>query len=157
MNRHSAQANHESQTSMLSALTSVVQGLDSKVLAMQDARLPAHEATPTFPAYEEFASTFVSVLKQMSASVSNIGDTLKRPRAITNEHFDIPRPVDQNYTGREDQAKALSRWMLPDDLHQDSLSYGNQSTAQRRFVVCGIGGSGKTQFVSKFAQDHRDS
>lgn len=30
------------------------------------------------------------------------------------------------------------------------------SRHQRRFIVYGIGGSGKTQFRRKFAQDHRE-
>lgn len=75
---------------------------------------------------------------------------------IVNEHFNIPGSVDPFYTGREDEAKTLSEWMFLDNVQVDA-SAAHQTTNQKCFVVCGVGGSGKTQFCSKFAQDHRSS
>ena len=69
-----------------------------------------------------------------------------RPR---NKHFHIPQAVSSIFTGREDVSRTV----------QDSL-FAQESTQsfrqQRRFIIHGIGGSGKSQFCSKFAQDHRE-
>jgi len=73
---------------------------------------------------------------------------------MTNEHFDIPKPVDPFYTGREDYAERLRSWFLP----APSRKQRGEKIAkaeQKRFVVYGLGGAGKTQFCSKFAQDNR--
>lgn len=70
----------------------------------------------------------------------------EKPR---NKFFFIPQVVSSIFTGREDVAGIVA----------NSLLTAGESTAfrqQRRFVIHGIGGSGKTQFCSKFAQDHRE-
>ena len=70
----------------------------------------------------------------------------EKPR---NKFFFIPQVVSSIFTGREDAASIVA----------ESLLAGGGSTFsrnQRRFVIHGIGGSGKTQFCSKFAQDHRE-
>ena len=66
-----------------------------------------------------------------------------------NRHFDIPQAVSSIFTGRGDVSLTV----------EESLFGGNTTPSfaqQRRFVIYGIGGSGKSQFCSKFAQDHRD-
>ncbi len=65
-----------------------------------------------------------------------------------NKHFHIPQVVSSYYTGREDIAKLVANALLPPDT--------KGVRQQRRFIIYGIGGSGKTQFCSKFAQDHRE-
>ena len=69
----------------------------------------------------------------------------ERPR---NRHFDIPQVVSSIFTGREDVSQMV----------EDALFTGDASSSRQqcRYVVHGIGGSGKTQFCSKFAQDHRE-
>ncbi len=70
----------------------------------------------------------------------------ERPR---NKYFSIPQVVSSIFTGREDICQAVEETLLaPEDL--------GSSRQQRRYIVYGIGGSGKTQFCSKFAQDHRE-
>ncbi|KAL6717650.1 hypothetical protein ACLMJK_005565 [Lecanora helva] len=66
-----------------------------------------------------------------------------------NKHFYIPQVVSSIFTGREDISETVRKCLL---------SPGDCSPArqQRRYVIHGIGGSGKTQFCSKFAQDHRE-
>lgn len=64
-----------------------------------------------------------------------------------NKHFEIPQVVSSFYTGRED----VSRLVTDSLLNPMARTPGQQ----RRFVIHGVGGSGKTQFCSKFAQDHR--
>jgi hypothetical protein len=69
----------------------------------------------------------------------------ERPR---NRHFFIPQVVSSFFTGREDVSQLVEDSFFSSDL--------NSSRQQRRYIVHGIGGSGKTQFCSKFAQDHRE-
>ena len=69
-----------------------------------------------------------------------------------NEHFDIPQSVSSIFTGREDSLKELASLMFNSPVEE--VSPGRQN-AQKRFVILGLGGSGKTQFCCKFAQDNR--
>jgi hypothetical protein len=69
----------------------------------------------------------------------------ERPR---NKHFRIPQAVSSIFTGREDMSHLVARSLWVDDETDTSHQ-------QRRFIIYGIGGSGKTQFCCKFAQDHR--
>ena len=69
----------------------------------------------------------------------------ERPR---NKFFYIPQVVSSIFTGREDIARVVAESLL-------ALGESTSFRQQRRFVIHGIGGSGKTQFCSKFAQDHR--
>ena len=70
----------------------------------------------------------------------------ERPR---NKHFQIPQAVSSIFTGREDVSRAVEEafWAPAED---------DGTLQQRRYIIHGIGGSGKTQFCSKFAQDHRE-
>ena len=70
----------------------------------------------------------------------------ERPR---NKHFHIPQVVSSIFTGREDVSRLVEKTLLSPEYH-------NSSPQQRRFVIHGIGGSGKTQFCCKFAQEHRE-
>ena len=69
-----------------------------------------------------------------------------------NEHFDIPQSVSSIFTGREDCLMELASLMFNSPV--EDVSPGRQN-AQKRFVILGLGGSGKTQFCCKFAQDNR--
>jgi hypothetical protein len=70
--------------------------------------------------------------------------------APRNKHFRIPQAVSSIFTGREDMSRLVERSLLAEE-DDDHLTY-----QQRRFIIYGIGGSGKTQFCCKFAQDHRE-
>lgn len=65
-----------------------------------------------------------------------------------NKHFYIPQVVGSIFIGREDVSKEAEKSLLA----CKGIEPTNQ---QRRYVIHGVGGSGKTQFCSKFAQDHR--
>lgn len=75
----------------------------------------------------------------------------QRPWAnkIHNKHFHVPHNVSSIYTGRDIVTKVLQRKLLG-----SSQSYPLHQ--QKRFVLYGLGGSGKTQFCLKFVQDYRD-
>jgi signal recognition particle GTPase len=71
------------------------------------------------------------------------------PKAVKkNKHFSIPKAVESHYLGREEELKALEKAFWS----QDQV----QSHQQKRYVVYGVGGSGKTQFCGKYAQEFRD-
>ena len=65
-----------------------------------------------------------------------------------NEHFSVPQGVEKIYTGRMtllDEVKYA--FNAPLTLDQVGL--------QRRIVIYGLGGSGKTQFCCKYASLYR--
>lgn len=70
----------------------------------------------------------------------------EKPR---NRYFQIPQAVSSIFTGREKTS------MLVEEAFWSSENAMTKNQ-QRRFIIHGIGGSGKTQFCSKFAQDHRE-
>jgi tetratricopeptide (TPR) repeat protein len=63
-----------------------------------------------------------------------------------NRHFLLPRSVKKYYTGR---AKELAKLKV-------AFSQSN-SPSQKTFVIFGLGGSGKTEFAIKFAEDTRQN
>ncbi|KAK4610732.1 hypothetical protein CLAFUR4_14082 [Fulvia fulva] len=64
-----------------------------------------------------------------------------------NKYFDVPKTVHSCYVGRESESETLASAFF-------SRTEGAQ-TQQRRFVISGVGGSGKTQFCCKFAHDYQ--
>jgi len=91
--------------------------------------------------------TALAALEDLRESVS--AATLAIKSASSNHYFDIPQSVSSIFTGRETLLKELRQIFVPArgiirDHHQ------------QRFVIYGLGGSGKTQFCCKFAQDNRD-
>ncbi|KAN0110209.1 hypothetical protein V8E51_006596 [Hyaloscypha variabilis] len=66
---------------------------------------------------------------------------------VTNEFYDVPHSASLQFTGRDDIREQLDESLLP---------YRNSKT-QQRFVLHGLGGSGKTQIALKFAEDNRHS
>ena len=67
--------------------------------------------------------------------------------ASPNKHFRIPA-VSSIFTGREGLLKELRMMLF-------APSAADETLIQKRFVVLGLSGSGKTQFCWKFAQDYR--
>lgn len=66
-----------------------------------------------------------------------------------NIHYEVPHNVSSVYTGREDISQRLREICLPSKRREIR-------GMQKRFVLFGLGGSGKTQVCLKFAQDHRE-
>jgi hypothetical protein len=71
-----------------------------------------------------------------------------RSEVSRNKYFYIPQVVSSIFTGREDMTQLVERTLLAED--------DNSACQQRRFIIYGIGGSGKTQFCCKLAQKHRE-
>lgn len=68
---------------------------------------------------------------------------------LRNKHFELPFDVSPYFIGRDDICRELRDNCLP----SEDLSAPNP---QKRFVLYGLGGSGKTQLALKFASDHRE-
>ncbi|KAK2748973.1 hypothetical protein FQN57_007256 [Myotisia sp. PD_48] len=66
-----------------------------------------------------------------------------------NKYFHMPQNVSSYYTGRHKQLQELASILNITESRQPQ-------THQKRFVISGLGGSGKTQFCCKFAQDNRE-
>ena len=79
----------------------------------------------------------------------NIAQNNIQSRAPHNKYFEVPRNVSSIFTGREDICRDLRERCLPSDPP-------SAQKTQKRYVLHGLGGSGKTQVCLKFAQDHRE-
>ncbi|KAK8029848.1 TPR-like protein [Apiospora rasikravindrae] len=78
------------------------------------------------------------------------------PLAYVNEHFSLPQAVSSSYIGREDELDKLNRVIFREE-QEDGGGRGAspKPKQQKRFVVYGLGGAGKSQFCCKWAQDNR--
>jgi Cdc6-like AAA superfamily ATPase len=65
---------------------------------------------------------------------------------LHNKFYTITRSVSASFTGRDEVCDQLQKACLP----------SHKPTRQLRFVLYGLGGSGKTQIALKFAQDFRE-
>lgn len=94
-----------------------------------------------------FSSCEDTTYKRFLANIKRIV-AKNEPADIGNEHYIVPRQVNPNFTGRKDIRQILI----------DSLTPGRRRRAgiQRRFVLYGMGGAGKTQIAVKFAEDCRE-
>ena len=70
--------------------------------------------------------------------------------AYINEHFYIPQSVSSSFTGREEELSDLREHLVAKPM--DKLQ-----SIQKRFVIFGLAGSGKTQTCCKFAVDNKNS
>jgi hypothetical protein len=122
---------------------------------MQEAPLPSYEQSAR-STYLDFNSVSLTVLNQIGTSINGIGNDLVQSNAITNKHFDTPKQVDTLYTGRKTQAESLKQWLLPASPIGSEKALGKVHAEQKRFVIYGVGGAGKTQFCCKFAEDNRE-
>ena len=64
-------------------------------------------------------------------------------------YFEVPFNLSSTFIGRGDICEELRITCLPSEKVSPHKS-------QRRFVLFGLGGSGKTQVALKFASDHRE-
>jgi hypothetical protein len=68
---------------------------------------------------------------------------------VRNEHFFVPRIASSIFTGRAEVAQRVRQKFF-------ATGRQNDGSEHKIFVLYGLGGSGKSQFCLKFAQDNRD-
>jgi primosomal protein N' len=85
-----------------------------------------------------------AIIRELAANNGQITTKLH----TGNEHFEVPDLLSSVFTGQEDVSRRLD----------SSLALANRPSqpVQRRFVLFGVGGSGKTQICLKYAQAHRE-
>ena len=66
-----------------------------------------------------------------------------------NKHYHIPQNLSTIFTGREDVIQRIYEGIFHSDTDKRHMK-------QKRFVLYGLGGSGKTQICIKFAEEFRD-
>jgi len=83
-----------------------------------------------------------------SANAVVVPDPTSEIPRFQNKHFVIPRNPAAAFTQRDRIYKPLQEACLP---------LANPDVPQQtRFVLCGLGGSGKTQLCLKFAEEYRE-
>ncbi|OJJ42353.1 hypothetical protein ASPZODRAFT_2122381 [Penicilliopsis zonata CBS 506.65] len=87
-------------------------------------------------------------ISQFQSSVKFVAAAMRA--ATPDKSFDTPQPVKSVYTGRASYMERLKDILLPSNSDQAVQK-------QQRFVIYGMGGSGKTQFCCKFAEANRKS
>ena len=70
------------------------------------------------------------------------------PLASPNLYFEVPQSTCSIFTGRVSELHKVEESLL-------SPTPYDQPRVQKRFVIFGLGGSGKTEFCRKFAQEKR--
>jgi hypothetical protein len=70
-------------------------------------------------------------------------------RGPYNKHYNVSHHVSSIFTGRDDINEELRKQCLPSEP-----PYAQK--IQKRHVLYGLGGSGKTQICLRFAQEHRE-
>lgn len=73
---------------------------------------------------------------------------LRHRNIAVHRHFSPPRETTSNFIGREDMLRTLYKTFFPG-------GYPINSSSRKSFVIFGMGGSGKTQLSSKFANKHK--
>ncbi|MCJ1255882.1 Kinesin light chain 3 [Lignoscripta atroalba] len=94
--------------------------------------------------YEKLSKRLNRMLKAKKVEPFNISGSV-----IHNQYYNVPHNVSSMFTGRQGICQELEEKCLP------SKADGVQNE-QMRFVLYGLGGSGKTQVCLKFAQDNRE-
>ncbi|KAK3182171.1 hypothetical protein K4F52_006540 [Lecanicillium sp. MT-2017a] len=94
--------------------------------------------------YDEAA---LEALQRLQETVNFAARTVKSESA--NHYFDVPQSVSSIFTGRESLLRDLKEVVF-------RRTGTRHDQYQRRFIIIGLGGSGKTQFCCKFAQDNRE-
>ena len=93
---------------------------------------------------------------EVGAKLRGAFDAAKAVAALgsNTKYFDIPQSVSSIFTGQEELLDQLASLMFSPTPVTLDLKH-EPGRAQKRFVIYGLGGSGKTQFCCKFAQDNR--
>jgi hypothetical protein len=131
---------HAHNAGSLSSLSADIEKLDKNITGLQSSLSSDNE--------EKSNTAALLALQDLRGSIQTATAALSS--MPSNQYFDIPQSVSSMFTGREALLSNLGN--LFD--HEPSATIASLPY-QKRFVIYGLGGSGKTQFCCKFAQDNR--
>lgn len=103
-----------------------------------------HRDMCKFPGRDD--EDYEKLFKRIRRMLKVKGDVNQSVSHFRNKHYMVPHNVSAVFTGRNDVRRQL----------QESCISSRAFKTQRRFVLYGLGGSGKTQVSLKFAQDNRE-
>lgn len=67
---------------------------------------------------------------------------------VYNKHYEVPHLLSPAFTGHDEICQSLDSSLVP--------AHPPRVPVQQRFVIYGLGGSGKTQVCVRYAQVHRE-
>ncbi|KAI1310866.1 tetratricopeptide repeat domain-containing protein [Xylaria venustula] len=130
--------NREDTQFSLEDIATQLRAIQSQIISFGESTISTGD-----PHYDQEA---LLALQELKKSIVTAVEIVSPP--IVNEHFHTPQTVSSIFTGREQELQQLKDIFIQ--------SAGNTSSkSQRRFVIHGLSGSGKTQFCCKFAEDTR--
>ncbi|KAN0070689.1 hypothetical protein V8E54_011558 [Elaphomyces granulatus] len=104
-------------------------------------------AHPDDAVYEKLFKRVRRMLKSVETDNRNNSNI---PSALSyNKHYSVPHNSTGIFTGRDDVLQKIHDCCLP-SRNENTL------TTQKRFILYGLGGSGKTQICTRFAEVHRE-
>lgn len=151
-----SQTSQKSQETIAHAFSALTQNLQNTGTTLGSQMTTLRRIFATSPVHHkrqqlsEPPATFRHYIQYFEDSLKPIERVETDPTKASssyNKHFDTPQPVSSMYTGRE---------KLLEELKSVIIDGPSALSGQRRFVIHGLGGSGKTQFCSKFAEDNRE-
>ncbi|KAK5635715.1 hypothetical protein RRF57_011427 [Xylaria bambusicola] len=116
-------------------------------LGVLQSHISSFDKSPGSTGDAEYDKEALSALRELETTISNAVQLIAPPPV--NKYFKTPQAVSSIFTGRESLLRELRHCFI-----QPLGPLHNQS--QRRFVVHGLSGSGKTQFCCKFAEENRE-
>jgi hypothetical protein len=97
----------------------------------------------------QLSSSSDQTYKRAVAAIKRIhGQGYKAAWPRENEYFLLPDKMNPLFTGRDELRQKLQDCLIPDRYVEP--------TQQQRYVLFGLGGSGKTQLALRFAHDFRE-
>lgn len=106
-----------------------------------------HEEMAVLPKIHRETSLLPEILSEMHKDIREMKGLIRNPLPQPlKAHLDsIPSPPTEMFAGREEYLQEMKHYFI-------SSRTTMESRTQRRFVLFGIGGMGKTQIVLKFMQ-----
>lgn len=142
--RYNHHVSQDTLVQMSKDLRSLDQNFKSQMMSLER-RIQFSDESGTGPDLEDVNT--LSRIKHFRNSIRSVAAAV----SITtpNKFFDVPQPVSSVYTGRTAFLENLQNILFSPVTLESTQK-------QLRFVIYGMGGSGKTQFCSKFAEQNRD-
>ncbi|KAI9808253.1 MAG: hypothetical protein M1825_004710 [Sarcosagium campestre] len=96
----------------------------------------------------EADDTFEKVYKRVKRMKNTPRSVANEQSVSNNKHFEVPYLLSPVFTGRDDVLERLTTSF--------TAKRSAQNRHQQRFVLFGLGGSGKTQICLRYIQEHRE-